>query len=62
MRFILCIGLISLLVCVNGENWAVSVKDGSNPDDIAEEHGLFNAGEILPNSGIFHFKVKKVNE
>ena len=39
-------------------HWVVSVPEGRDEADrIAEDHGLKNAGEVLPGSNLFHMKI-----
>ncbi len=60
MRFAAAVALIAAVAvhAASAANWAVSVPAGkAEADRLADEYGLRNAGEIVPESNIFHFKV-----
>jgi hypothetical protein len=39
------------------EDWAVHVKEDADPDAVAASLGLVNAGEVVPESNVFHFRL-----
>ena len=44
----------------SAEHWVASVPKGKgDADRLAEEHGLRNAGEVVPDSNVFYFKLPK---
>ena len=47
----------------SAEHWVASVPKGkTEADRLAEEHGLRNAGEVLPDSNVFYFKLAKASD
>ena len=52
----------SNLICRqrSAEHWVASIPKGkTEADRLAEEHGLRNAGEVLPDSNVFYFKLPR---
>ena len=44
----------------SAEHWVASIPKGkTEADRLAEEHGLRNAGEVLPDSNVFYFKLPR---
>ena len=47
----------------SAEHWVASIPKGkTDADRLAEEHGLRNAGEVLPDSNVFYFKLAKASD
>mgnify|MGYP003310454088 CR=1 FL=1 len=45
---------------VYGDEWALHVEDGEiAANALAERHNLINLGEVLPETNIYHFSLKK---
>ena len=55
---------VFVVVCTFGavlaDNWAVEIPEGvERAEKIANEHGLINGGEIIPDSKVFHFRTSR---
>ncbi len=48
-----------LLPPAQSSDWAVRLEAGADADALAARTGLVNAGEAVPDSGVYHFKLPR---
>jgi len=57
-RFATAVVSVALVITLSrAEDWAVHLDDQADANEVAEAHGLMNAGEVIPDSGVYHFRL-----